>query len=371
MGATLLERQPLRWAPGINHQDPLAQGLVGAWPFWEGSGDKVFDYSGSGNTGTLTNGPTWTTSEFGKCLYFDGAAEREIIVGQSPELVGMPQLSLSAWVKYTGDPDTAIEKNVFDCWQSGDNNFLLRWSPANNRWEFYIDTSAGTASVAANDLPNVEDAECFLVASYDGTVMRISQDGQYSANTTAHSGDIDAGTEDLSIGGQRAGAADFWTGYLANIMLLRRAATLGEIKSLYSDPWRLYRRPTLIPVLAGAGVEIITGTVCWGHVTGVTEDNVLTFSGNWAGTGDIVNPGAADNEEIELDEAQYMQISGVVQTGINTVTIQKNKYGAGDAAVVLKYRHGATVAACQAAAWNTYVAPFASAGYVQVRVEDP
>jgi len=42
--------------------------------------------------------------------------------------------------------------------------------------------------------------------------------------------------------------------------------------------------------------------------------------------------------------------------------------GTGDN-VVLKYRHGATPAACVAAGWNTYTVPFVSLGYVQVRLE--
>jgi hypothetical protein len=116
-------------------------------------------------------------------------------------------------------------------------------------------------------------------------------------------------------------------------------------------------------------VTIITGTVCWGHSTGVTEDNVLTFTGHWTGDGSIT--GAGDAEQIELDDTETMQTSSVVNTGAVTVTLQKNKYGSGDASVVLKYRTGATVAACQAAGWSTYTVPFASSGYAQVRVEDP
>jgi hypothetical protein len=37
--------------------------------------------------------------------------------------------------------------------------------------------------------------------------------------------------------------------------------------------------------------------------------------------------------------------------------------------VTLKYRHGNTIAACEAASWNTYTIPFTSLGFVQVRIE--
>src|SRR3989344_8923137 len=40
-------------------------GLVGYWTFDETSGTTASDSSGNGNTGTLTNGPTWTQGKIG------------------------------------------------------------------------------------------------------------------------------------------------------------------------------------------------------------------------------------------------------------------------------------------------------------------
>ncbi len=61
-------------------------------------------------------------------------------------------------------------------------------------------------------------------------------------------------------------------------------------------------------------------------------------------------------------------VSEVVFTDVLTTELLQNHYAAGDA-VTLKYRHGADEAACLAASWNTYTAPFSSLGYVQVRLE--
>src|SRR3989338_5343069 len=47
-------------------------GLVGYWTFDEGAGTTANDSSGNNNTGTLTNGPTWTTGKIGQALNFDG-----------------------------------------------------------------------------------------------------------------------------------------------------------------------------------------------------------------------------------------------------------------------------------------------------------
>lgn len=128
-----------------------------------------------------------------------------------------------------------------------------------------------------------------------------------------------------------------------------------------SHPPVIYPAP---PLASSKG--IIGLDVCWGHDTAVTEDNIRNFFGNWTGTGEIVNAGVNDTEAIELEGGEYM-ISEVVYTGTIDVEITYNQYAAGDA-INLDYRHGATSAACQAAAWNDYAGSFTSAGYVQVKV---
>lgn len=113
-------------------------------------------------------------------------------------------------------------------------------------------------------------------------------------------------------------------------------------------------------------VNVIEGTTCWGHQTGVEEDNAYTFAGDWTGTGAV--EGSGDNEYIYLDASEYMQMVDCVHTGEVTVTAQINKYVAGDTVDIL-YRHGASAAACAAAEWSAYSAPFASLGYVQLKLE--
>jgi hypothetical protein len=110
-----------------------------------------------------------------------------------------------------------------------------------------------------------------------------------------------------------------------------------------------------------------TGETCWGHVTGVLEDNARTFNGNWTGTGAVENPGANDNERLALEPGEYM-ISEMVYTDAILCQLLQNEYAAGDT-VLLQYRTGATAATCNGAEWTTYTVPFDSLGYVQVRVE--
>lgn len=107
------------------------------------------------------------------------------------------------------------------------------------------------------------------------------------------------------------------------------------------------------------------GSVCWGHVDGVVEDNTRTFAGNWTGTAAISGTGNA--EEVCIEVGEYLE-SEIVETGAVDVEIAQNVYAVGDT-VLLKYRHGNSVANCLAASWNNYTIAFTSLGYVQIRME--
>jgi len=49
-------------------------GLTAEWKLDDGTGTSAVDSSGNGNTGTLTNGPTWTAGNTGGALSFTGPA---------------------------------------------------------------------------------------------------------------------------------------------------------------------------------------------------------------------------------------------------------------------------------------------------------
>lgn len=112
----------------------------------------------------------------------------------------------------------------------------------------------------------------------------------------------------------------------------------------------------------------ISGSTCWGHSTGVVEDNTRTFVDNWTGTGEA--SGSGDAEFLKLDETEYM-VSEVVSTGTLHVLLYQNLYDEDGDDATLEYRHAASEEACESAEWTPYTAPFKSLGYVQVRVSNP
>ena len=72
-------------------------GLVGYWKFDDASGTTAVDSSGVGNTGTLVNGPTWTTGKIGSALAFNGLSNY-VSVASKPALNAFP-LTVGVWLK--------------------------------------------------------------------------------------------------------------------------------------------------------------------------------------------------------------------------------------------------------------------------------
>src|SRR3989338_10278943 len=75
-------------------------GQVAAYNFDEASGSTLADSSGNNNTGTLINGPTWTTGKIGGALNFDGVDDY-VDLGNPLSMRPINQITISAWINPT------------------------------------------------------------------------------------------------------------------------------------------------------------------------------------------------------------------------------------------------------------------------------
>jgi hypothetical protein len=96
-------------------------GLVGYWPFDEGTGTIAYDKSGNNNNGTLLNGPTWTSGKVGGALSFDGVNDY-VNVGTSTILKNITSsITMSTWAMLTSQTivGTFISKGNYDAGRPG------------------------------------------------------------------------------------------------------------------------------------------------------------------------------------------------------------------------------------------------------------
>ncbi|MGB5890800.1 MAG: FG-GAP-like repeat-containing protein [Thermoanaerobaculia bacterium] len=218
-------------APFVFVQDPA--GLVAYWPLNEGMGTVTLDASGHGHTGTLVNGPQWTT---GPILVFDGADDY-VDVGFLDAPGGA--LTLAAWV-YSEDLANCVAN---DCrilskttgTAENDHYFMLSTiqSGADTRLRFRLKTEGVTSTLIASSGNLPEHTWVHTAAVYDGSDMLLYLDGAL-VGSTGKTGSLstNAGIP-VWIGANPPTATDRpWDGAIDEVRIYDRALSAAEIRSL-------------------------------------------------------------------------------------------------------------------------------------------
>ncbi|MFA6365397.1 MAG: LamG-like jellyroll fold domain-containing protein [Candidatus Paceibacterota bacterium] len=206
-------------------------GLIGYWHLDEGTGTSTYDASGSGNTGTLTNNPTWQTStncEADGCLSFDG-------VNQYVSASGVPNLTsaltVEAWAKTPIVQDATYDTIVSKFSSGPYNGWFLRRN-ANSSVVYFTLYDNGTATASITGPTIVANQWTHYAATFDGTIARIYVNGVLSASDLSAS--IGSATTNFVISGNY-GSTENWNGSIDEVRIYNRALSATEILNQYND----------------------------------------------------------------------------------------------------------------------------------------
>jgi hypothetical protein len=199
-------------------------GLVAAWGFNEGAGATVRDASPHGNTGTLVNGPAWTSGRTGGALSFDGVDDR-VRVNDSPSLDLTTRATFEAWVFPTvalAGWRTILQKEVDAYFFTASGG-----GPGNRPTAGGTFGGACCAHVAA---PSALPANTWthVAAAYDGSQLRFYVNGALAASAAA-SGSYTVNGSPLWMGGN-AVYGEHLRGKLDDVRIYNRALTAAEIQ---------------------------------------------------------------------------------------------------------------------------------------------
>ena len=202
---------------------PNTGGLVAAWGFNDAAGTTTRDASGNGNTGTLVNGPTWTTGKTGGALLFDGSNDR-VRVSDSNSLDLKTAATFEAWVFPTAAPSgwrTILQKEVdayfFTASGGGPGNRPASGGTFNGACCTFV---SSTSALPVNTWTHV-------AATYDGTRIRFYVGGALVASQAA-TGSYQVNASPLWIGGN-AVYGEHFKGKLDDVRVYGRALTPAEI----------------------------------------------------------------------------------------------------------------------------------------------
>jgi hypothetical protein len=237
---------PQKPPPGcqIDWGDPLAQSLVACWLENEGSGNRIQNLSGNGNTGTFgatTKSPTWVAGKFGYCLSFDG--------GDTVNLTGLPTIvgtfTVSLWVCSTLTADNTM---LLDC---SAGRLILYWRHSG---ELALYDGAGIQRWFGAPPSDGLWHHLVFVANASTLLCNCYVDGIQKGVTRTYVPANLGGT--IALGSRYDGTDYYFTGLMDDVQIWKGALTVLDVTRLCREPFAMIRRPRIglwTPTFGGDG----------------------------------------------------------------------------------------------------------------------
>lgn len=309
-----------------------APGLVGYWPFDDGSGTVATDTSNGNHNGTLNGGPGWDTGKIGTALSFDGQGTTVDINHSVVDTSG--SFSVAAWVQLASTSNWATAVS-----QDGTNvsGFYLQYtSPSagadGGKFAFSLlssDATTATAIRATSPFSPVANVWYHLVGVYDAAnhQSRLYVNGALAGTQTVNA-TWNASGETVIGRAKFGGSVDYWPGLIDDVQISNQALSDSTVLSLYQvAATTTPLRPPSVPLIvrgpyvstwqsadAGPG----TWPTFWnGNIKAITgivrvDGTPYIFFGSPGGIGTVQNATQVQLEITATQSRYVFQAGGVV-----------------------------------------------------------
>ena len=202
---------------------------------YPGSGTAWKDLSGNNNTGTLTNGPTFSANNQGS-IVFDGTNDYVDIANSTS--LNPSYITLMSWIKITSfSANQNIFNKPFTSLSEPYLSYALKMdgiSSPYNTIAMEISVS-GTRKVLTSTTTLNSGQWYLVVGTYNGSTLKLYINGNQEANTTSASGTISSYSTALQIGrSSLSGGFQYFNGYIANTLIYNRALSATEVLQNYN-----------------------------------------------------------------------------------------------------------------------------------------
>jgi len=206
--------------------------LVGYWSFEDAGGAKATDFSGNGNTGTLTNmdaNTDWVDGRVGKALDFDGSNDYVSIPASSNNNFS-GQFTISLWVKTTDSGNKLILDKRGAGWSTGDFGINLGNLATgvvsfnfNNGSTQYLNSATSIIDGQWHHVVVNRNGSSLLTIYIDGVAKAINSSGTSFSNN------------DPIILGRSGDGGGYMDGSLDEVRIYNTALSAIEIQNLYQS----------------------------------------------------------------------------------------------------------------------------------------
>jgi hypothetical protein len=233
--------------PELQRGHPLANGLLVAWEFYEGSGTILHDVSGRNNNATLVNysftsSNGWDTigNSGGYPINTNGGSSNYFEVASTANLQVSNKLTLSFWYNRVAATYVSIGRYVAPneiayMLQIQNNNSIYMELSGDGTTQPFFQSTSTTTSTGWHNITGVYDGVAGTIVVYlDGNNVAGSITGSVPSslfNTTAALGNR------YSING----VFTYTTGIQDSVKLYNRALSASNVSQLYADPFCMYK----------------------------------------------------------------------------------------------------------------------------------
>ena len=206
---------------------PLPPGAIAEWKFDEGTGTQAADTTGNGHTGTLVNGPTWTTGRQGSAIQFDATNDYvDTALESAFDFTG--PFSVSLWAK---------RNSWSHAWEAMVTKADSAWGVSRNATARGANFTTFNSSGSAQDLTGstvIDNNQWHhIVAVYSGTQKLLYVDGVLNASVN-YSQTIRTNNFNVRMGMNQEYAPAYYGGALDDVRIYGRALTATEVTTLFT-----------------------------------------------------------------------------------------------------------------------------------------